>query len=95
MVERLDAGAVQAALHTLDGWALAQDGLQRDFEFADFRAAFAFMTAVAALAEAQDHHPDWHNRYRRVSIRLFTHEAGGITARDIRLASAINRLVTG
>ncbi|HEY4244703.1 MAG TPA: 4a-hydroxytetrahydrobiopterin dehydratase [Kofleriaceae bacterium] len=64
--------------------------LQRSFEFADFIAAFGFMTRVALLAQAANHHPDWSNTYNKVTIRLSTHDAGGITAADFALARAID-----
>lgn len=87
--------AERAALPaTLPDWQVAPDGktITRRFRFADFSAAFAFMTRVALLAEAQAHHPDWSNVYDRVEIRLSTHDAGGLSARDVRLARAIDAL---
>lgn len=62
----------------------------RDLTFADFKAAFAFMTEVAAVADRMDHHPEWSNIYNRVSIRLTTHDAKGLTARDVALAHSID-----
>ena len=78
------------------GWRLApdRDAIVRGFRFADFSAAWGFMSRVALLAEAQDHHPEWSNTYNRVTILLTTHEAGGLSQRDVRLAAAINA-VTG
>jgi len=64
--------------------------LLRDLAFADFKAAFAFMTDVAAVADHMDHHPEWSNVYNRVSIRLTTHDAKGLTRRDVALAHAID-----
>ena len=69
-----------------------RDAIQRDFAFADFSAAWGFMSRVALLAEKQDHHPEWSNVWNRVSITLATHDAGGISARDIKLAQAIDTL---
>ena len=83
---------IAAALAGLPGWQRDGGCLRRQYAFADFRAAFAFMGQVAALAEAQDHHPDWCNSWNRLDIRLSTHEAGGITALDVRLAAAIDAL---
>ena len=83
---------IAAALAGLPGWQRDGGCLCRQYSFADFRAAFAFMGQVAVLAEALDHHPDWCNSWNRLDIRLSTHEAGGITARDVRLAGAINAL---
>lgn len=71
------------------GWALSDDGcaITRSFCFADFGAAFAFMTRVALAAEKADHHPEWSNVYNRVEMRLTTHAAGGLTGRDFALAA--------
>lgn len=97
MAEKLSAAACAQALAELPGWALARDGaaIARTFTFADFNAAFGFMTRVALIAEKNDHHPEWFNVYRRVDVVLTTHDAGGITARDIALAQAMNRLAGG
>lgn len=70
-------------------WSLAGNALAKTFRFADFPSAFAFMTRVALAAEKLDHHPDWTNVWNRVEVRLSTHDAGGITALDFRLAAAI------
>jgi len=76
------------------GWNEADGCLRRDFEFADFSEAFAFMTRVAMLAEASTHHPEWSNVYNRVSITLTTHDAGNtVTEADRRLAAAIDQLL--
>jgi 4a-hydroxytetrahydrobiopterin dehydratase len=84
-----------AALADLPGWALQDNrpAIARDFAFRNFSEAFAFMTRVALLAESQDHHPEWSNVYNRVRILLTTHDAGGLSARDIRLAKAIDALL--
>jgi 4a-hydroxytetrahydrobiopterin dehydratase len=74
------------------GWTLADNALRRSFRFADFSAAFAFMTRVALLAEKANHHPDWSNSWNRVEISLTSHDAGGVTERDHALATAINAL---
>jgi 4a-hydroxytetrahydrobiopterin dehydratase len=66
--------------------------LARDWQFADFVQAFGFVTQVALLAQAMDHHPDWSQSYNRVSIRLHSHDAGGVTPRDVELARRINAL---
>lgn len=80
---------------TLPAWTPADGGaaIKRDFQFRDFNQAWGFMTRVALLAERHDHHPDWSNVWNRVSIRLSTHDAGGLTARDVRLAQAIDALL--
>jgi 4a-hydroxytetrahydrobiopterin dehydratase len=78
----------QAALASLPGWRAGEgrDCLTRTFRFADFNAAFAFMTRVALMAEKLDHHPEWSNVYNRVEVTLTTHDAGGVTELDVRLA---------
>ncbi|MFZ5722897.1 MAG: 4a-hydroxytetrahydrobiopterin dehydratase [Pseudomonadota bacterium] len=91
--ECLDARGLAAALQQLPGWRHEGQALVREFRFGSFSEAFAFMTRVALLAEAQDHHPDWSNSWNRVIVRLSSHDAGGITARDLRLAQAIDGLV--
>ncbi|HSG56271.1 MAG TPA: 4a-hydroxytetrahydrobiopterin dehydratase [Paracoccaceae bacterium] len=93
-MDRLTDSERNAALATLPGWSLRTDGhaISRTFAFADFNAAFGFMTRVALAAERQGHHPDWSNVYSRVDITLTTHEAGGLTMRDITLAQVIDRL---
>jgi len=82
------------ALEGLPGWTLRDDGkaISRQFTFPDFRSAFGFMAQVALLAEKQDHHPEWANVYNKVHITLTTHDADGLTQRDIRLAKAIDRI---
>jgi len=87
MTEKLDA--TQAAAQ-LTGWAAAGDALEKTFRFRDFGSAFAFMTRVAIQAEAANHHPEWTNVWNRVDIRLTTHDAGGVTKRDLDLARFID-----
>ncbi len=77
---------------SVPGWSVHGGQLRRTFRFGGFGAAWAFMSRVALLAEQQDHHPDWCNGYDRVDIALTTHDAGGLTARDVRLAQAINAI---
>ena len=86
---RLDTDQVRERLAALPGWRLGDDGLAitRQFKFADFQQAFAFMTHVALAAERADHHPEWSNVYNRVDMRLTTHDAGGLTERDFALAA--------
>lgn len=93
-VPELTAEERDAALASLPGWTLRADGkaITRNFRFRDFAEAWAFMGKVAALAEAQDHHPEWSNVYNRVEITLTTHDAGGLSARDVRMARAIDGL---
>ena len=82
------------ALAGLDGWTYdpARNGIAKRFTFADFGAAFAFMTRVALAAEKADHHPEWANVWNRVDILLSTHDAGGVTDRDIALAGKIDAI---
>lgn len=80
---------------TTPGWAQAldRDAIRRDFKFADFNEAWGFMTRVALLAEKLDHHPDWSNVYNTVRIELSTHDVGGLSDNDLKLAQAINKLL--
>ena len=79
-------------LPSLDGWSLVEDrdAIRKRFVFDDFNAAFGWMTRVALMAEQMNHHPEWSNVYNRVEITLSTHDAGGLTERDIRLAKFID-----
>ncbi|MBB5711436.1 4a-hydroxytetrahydrobiopterin dehydratase [Sphingomonas xinjiangensis] len=95
MVERLSEEARAAALAQLAHWTHepARDAITRRLTFADFNQAFGFMTRVALLAEKADHHPEWSNVWNRVDILLTTHDAGGLSQRDIDMAHAIERLL--
>ena len=79
------------------GWSLSEDGkaLERSFRFKDFSEAFGFLTRVALHAETMDHHPEFTNVWNKVDFRLWTHDTGGVTARDVQLAEAINGLAGG
>ena len=92
-VQLLDDAARSAALVTLPAWAYDADavGIRRSFRFDDFAAAFSFMARVAIVAEKADHHPEWSNVYNRVDMLLTTHDAGGLSKRDVDLAAAIDR----
>lgn len=94
-VEKLTGSERESWLIALKHWTEARDGdaIERRFEFTDFSEAFAFMTRVALLAEQQDHHPEWSNVYNRVDIVLTTHDAGGLSQRDVEMAEAIDKLV--
>jgi len=94
-IPRLTDAEVAALLADLPGWTLRADGLaiSRTFRFADFSAAFAFMTRVALLAEKADHHPEWSNVYSRVEITLTTHDCGGLSARDAEMARRIEGIL--
>lgn len=92
MVDRID---VAAALRGLPSWHQHEGdrpAIERKLVFADFNAAFGFMTRVALLADKADHHPEWSNVYNRVEIRLTTHDAGGVTRKDVELAQFIDRI---
>lgn len=95
MAEILFADALVSALSGLPGWQAGGDGrsIARTFVFADFSEAFGFMTRAALAAEKADHHPDWRNVYKTVQITLTTHDAGGVTARDIALAKIMDAIV--
>ena len=95
MVERLDEPARAALARTLPLWRkhTDRDAITRDLVFTDFSQAWGFMTRVALLAEQQDHHPEWSNVYNRVSITLTTHDAAGLSTRDVKMAGAIDALV--
>lgn len=92
MAEKLSEAARREAMSSLRGWSYddAANALSRQFRFSGFAEAFAFMTRVALLAEQAGHHPDWSNSYDTVSISLSTHSAGGVTGKDIDLATAID-----
>ena len=95
MVDQLSEAERADALEGLPDWDHdeARDSITRVFTFTDFSEAFAFMTRVALLAESADHHPEWSNVYNRVEILLTTHDAGGLSERDIEMAEAIDALV--
>jgi 4a-hydroxytetrahydrobiopterin dehydratase len=91
--EPLDRKGIDEALKGLEGWTLEEDGLaiSKSFSFRNFSEAFAFMTRCALAAEKLDHHPEWFNVYKRVDVRLSTHDAGGLTALDFDLARRMDR----
>jgi 4a-hydroxytetrahydrobiopterin dehydratase len=90
MANRLDDATIRGALADLKGWELADGRIRTRYEFPDFNAAFGFLTRVALLAETLNHHPDWSNVYNRVEVALTTHDAGGVTEKDLLLAKAMN-----
>ena len=94
-VEQLTEGKRDALLTELPDWSLAQDGksIERNLQFEDFSEAWAFMNRVALLAEKMDHHPEWFNVYNEVEITLTTHDAGGLSKRDAKMARAIEALL--
>ncbi len=92
MIEQLNEHERAAALDALGEWDYdeTRDALTRQFVFADFVEAFGFMTRVAIISEKSDHHPEWSNIYNRVDVLLTTHDAGGLSTRDVALATAID-----
>jgi len=88
---KLDGDAVARALAELSDWRLVDDKLHREFRFADFTEAFAFMTRAALVAERMNHHPEWFNVYATVRVDLTTHDAGGVTELDLELARHLDR----
>lgn len=96
-IAKLTADERAAALAKLPGWRAVEgrDAIEKTFVFADFGEAFGFMARVALAAEKMDHHPEWSNVYKRVTVVLSTHEAGGLTGRDVALAEAMDRIAGG
>lgn len=94
MTEKLAGAARKKALGTLKLWTKVRgrDAIQKSYRFKNFNEAFAFMTRVALVAEKMDHHPEWFNVYNRVDITLSTHDAGGLSERDIALAKFIDSI---
>jgi 4a-hydroxytetrahydrobiopterin dehydratase len=86
----LDDAALAAALARLTGWTRAGRAIEKTYRFGDFRAALAFVNRVGELAERQQHHPDIAIHYSEVTLTLWSHDAGGVTSRDVKLAEAID-----
>ena len=97
MAQMLSGDARKSALTRLKGWSEVKDrdAISKKFVFADFNQAFGFMTRAALIAEKLDHHPEWLNVYKNVEVTLSTHDAGGVTDLDIRLAEAMDKLADG
>ncbi|MBH5323298.1 4a-hydroxytetrahydrobiopterin dehydratase [Aurantiacibacter sediminis] len=94
-VAKLTEAEANVAVESLNGWEFDREGgaIKRTFEFGDFVEAWGFMSRVAILAEKQDHHPEWFNVYNKVEITLTTHDADGLSERDVKLAGDIDALV--
>ncbi|WP_279635199.1 4a-hydroxytetrahydrobiopterin dehydratase [Paraburkholderia lacunae] len=94
MIHKLTSEERATQVAQLHGWqaVAGRDAIQRQFRFADFNEAFGFMTRVAIKAQEMDHHPEWFNVYNKVEITLSTHEANGLTERDIKLARFIDSI---
>lgn len=89
---KLSESEINKEMSTLKGWEIVDGKLNRTFEFGDFNEAFGFMTRVAMEVEKLNHHPEWFNVYNRVKIELVTHDVGGLSNFDFKLASIINRI---
>ena len=94
MVEKLNSAERRQAMTRLKGWKKVRnrDAIHKEFRFKDFNEAFGFMSRVALMAEKMDHHPEWFNVYNRVDITLTTHDAGGMSERDVTLARFIDSI---
>lgn len=94
MAQKISPGARKSALARLAGWTevASRDAISKTFVFKDFSQAFGFMTRAALVAEKMDHHPEWFNVYKKVEVTLSTHDAGGVTELDIKLAEAMDKL---
>jgi 4a-hydroxytetrahydrobiopterin dehydratase len=94
MAQKLDDAARKGLEKRLPGWTRTEgrDGLRKTFKFADFNAAFGFMTRAALVAEKMDHHPEWTNVWNRVDVTVSTHSAGGLTDLDVKLAQAMDQI---
>ena len=94
-MKKLDAKTRAAAVKKLKGWkdVKGRDAITKKFEFENFNEAFGFMTRVALLADKMDHHPEWFNVYNKVEVTLSTHDAGGVTDNDIKMAKAMEGYV--
>jgi len=97
MAQKLTAEARKSALSRLSGWseAAGRDAITKKFVFKDFNRAFGFMTRAALVAEKLDHHPEWSNVYKTVEVTLSTHDAGGLTELDLKLAEAMDKIALG
>ena len=97
MAQKLSADGRKSGLARLSGWSetAGRDAISKKFVFKDFNEAFGFMTRAALVAEKMDHHPEWFNVYKTVEVTLSTHDAGGVTELDLKLAEAMDRLVKG
>ena len=97
MPQKLSDNEVRDALAALQNWQLADDGLSisKSFKFKDFNAAWGFMSRVALLAEKMNHHPEWFNVYNRVEVKLNTHDVGGLSALDFKMAKSMELYIAG
>ena len=92
-MKKLTEQEINDKLENLEGWDYTENALHTSFEFENFKEAFTLMTRIAFEAEAQQHHPDWSNVYNQLEIKLTTHDAGGVTEKDFKMANAIEAIV--
>ncbi|WP_422861114.1 4a-hydroxytetrahydrobiopterin dehydratase [Flagellimonas sp. W118] len=92
-MEKLDLSQIEHQLEHLDGWTYENGSICKSFVFKDFKEAFSIMTRIAFEAEQQNHHPNWENVYNQLTVKLNTHDAGGITQYDFNLAKSIENIV--
>ncbi|AEM71480.1 pterin-4-alpha-carbinolamine dehydratase [Allomuricauda ruestringensis DSM 13258] len=92
-MKKLTTNEITEALKNLSGWALKDDMIEKTFTFGDFKEAFATMTHIAFECEKQNHHPNWENVYNSLTIKLSTHDADGVTQKDVDLAKSIDEIV--
>ncbi|NQZ45036.1 MAG: 4a-hydroxytetrahydrobiopterin dehydratase [Flavobacteriaceae bacterium] len=92
---KLTETEIEQGLTSLSGWTLEEGSITKTFTFTDFKEAFAVMTYIAFESEARNHHPEWFNVYNRLTVKLNTHDAGGITQNDFDLAACIERITQG
>jgi len=93
-MKKYEERETEGKLVNLPGWTFANDGIEKEFKFTDFKTAFGAMTRIAFEAEGMNHHPEWFNVYSTVKIRLSTHDAGGVTDKDFTLAEKVEAIVT-
>ncbi|MFO8148057.1 MAG: 4a-hydroxytetrahydrobiopterin dehydratase [Bacteroidota bacterium] len=92
-MKKLTEEEINDRLENLEGWEFSENAIHTSFEFENFKEAFTLMTRIAFEAEAQQHHPDWSNVYNQLQIKLSTHDAGGVTEKDFKMANAIEGIV--
>lgn len=91
-MEKLNQSEIQQRLNEVKGWKLDGNAIKKEWQFKDFDEAMAFINRVANLAREQDHHPELYNVYNKVSLRFSTHDAGGLTKRDFKMATAVDKI---
>ena len=94
-MKKLDTASIQERLKDLEGWDYKEEAIHTSLEFENFKEAFATMTRIAFEAELQQHHPDWTNVYNTLNISLSSHDAGGVTEKDFKLAKTIEEIIGG